>query len=71
MPGRPCPECAAEGAQPKYHEQPLLIVFGRAPQWPCAGMDGRIGPHMCTRCESCGFAWMEAAPSGTDPAALE
>lgn len=63
-PGRPCPKCQAEGAQPRHHEIPVLIVFGQGSPWPCAGLDGRLGEHMCTKCESCGFAWMEGAPSG-------
>ena len=65
-PGRTCPKCQAEGAKPRHHVRPVLIVFGSGGQWPCSGMDGEIGAHMCTRCELCGFAWMEAAPSGMD-----
>lgn len=67
-PGRACPRCQAEGAQPRYHAQPVLIVFGSGRQWPCAGMDGEVSAHMCTRCELCGFAWMESAPDGMDAA---
>jgi hypothetical protein len=40
-------------------------VFGDS-QWPCTGKDEEIGAHMCTRCGSCGYAWMESASSGMD-----
>lgn len=65
VPGRACPQCQAEGAQPRYHASPVLIVFG-GEQWPCSGMDGKVGAHMCTRCGSCGYAWMESAVPGMD-----
>jgi hypothetical protein len=67
-PGRACPCCQAEGAQPQRHERPVLIVFGGGPQWPCSGMDATTGEHMCTRCGSCGYAWMETLPQGMDAA---
>jgi hypothetical protein len=66
-PGRACPQCSAEGAQPHYHERPVLIVFGRTPDWPCSGKDGTLGVHMCIRCGSCGYAWTESAQPGMDP----
>lgn len=66
QPGRPCPACAAEGGQPARHERPLVISFGRSPSWPCSCMDGKIMAHMCTRCPSCGFAWIEELAPGTD-----
>lgn len=62
MPGRPCPRCQAEGAKPDYHERPVLAVFGGSGQWPCSGLDGQLGPHMCTRCQ-CGYTWMESLSS--------
>jgi hypothetical protein len=40
-------------------------VFGDS-QWPCTGKDEETGAHMCTRCGSCGYAWMESASSGMD-----
>lgn len=63
-PGRMCPQCSAEGAKPEYHARPVLLVFGRGFQWPCAGSDGRQGPHMCVRCGSCGYAWTEGVQPG-------
>lgn len=65
QPGRPCPRCSAEGAVPVHHELPVLISFGSARQWACAGMDGRITEHMCSKCPSCGFTWAEELPAGT------
>ncbi len=65
-PGKACPACQAESAQPHYHARPVLVVFGSEPQWPCSGKDGEMDAHMCTRCRSCGYAWTEAVPSGMD-----
>jgi hypothetical protein len=68
VPGRPCPKSATEGASPRYHERPVLAVFGSSGQWPCSGLDGQVGSHMCTRCE-CGYTWMESVSSdpGSQP----
>lgn len=61
MPGRPCPRCQAEGAQPAHHPRPVRAVFGRSAQWPCSGLDAVLGAHMCLRCD-CGYTWMESLP---------
>lgn len=63
-----CPACGAEGNPPRYHQGPLLIVFGKAPEWSCSGQDmqGRVGEHLCNRCESCSYTWMEAISPGMD-----
>jgi ribosomal protein L32 len=60
-----CPRCGAEGARPNCHRAPVLVVFGGGPQWPCAGLDGSLGEHFCSRCENCGHAWMEAVVPGS------
>lgn len=57
-PGEACPACQAEAGRPVFHERPVLIVFGSSPQWPCSGRDGALGPHLCTRCGSCGHSWV-------------
>lgn len=59
QPGRPCPRCSAEGGQPAYHERPVVISFGKSGPWPCKDLEGKVMAHMCTKCPSCGFAWIE------------
>jgi hypothetical protein len=68
-PGRACPACSAEAGKPRYHASPILITFGRGPRWPCSDMAPETGPHMCTRCESCGYAWTEDILPGMDATA--
>jgi hypothetical protein len=36
----------------------VLKVFGRQPDFPCAGTDGRLAEHLCCRCGACGHAWV-------------
>jgi hypothetical protein len=68
-----CPPCGSEGARPAYHAEPVMIVFGSAPDWPCSGTAAPrgLGRHICNRCENCGHQWMESVPEGMDPASLE
>lgn len=72
-PAHLCPQCGAEGAPPNYHGQTVLAVFGSAPPWPCSGpgMDGKVGAHICSKCQVCGFSWMEAVAPGMDSAGPE
>jgi hypothetical protein len=61
-----CPACFQPGGEPERHSAPVLIVFGKAPQWPCGGaeMQRRVQDHLCVRCAGCGYAWMETVPDG-------
>lgn len=63
-PAHPCPLCGAEGGQPVHHREPLLAVFGGAPQWACVLLSPgtEVKAHFCSKCEICGFAWMENVP---------
>jgi hypothetical protein len=63
-PAHPCPMCGTEGGAAVYHAEPLLIVFGGAPQWACLRVLPRsaIAEHFCSKCEMCGFAWIESLP---------
>lgn len=54
-----CPLCGSGPATVVSHGQPVLVVFGSRGQYPCQGLDGRVGTHLCCRCEACGNAWME------------
>jgi len=62
-----CPACGMPGGAPERHRRPVLIVFGRAPQYPCGGEEGQdLGDHMCVKCSACQHNWMETAPVETD-----
>jgi hypothetical protein len=56
--------CGAEGGQPVLHEEPLLAVFGGSPVWACVrlGSGTKVKEHFCSKCEICGFTWMENVP---------
>jgi hypothetical protein len=53
-----CPSCGAGPGGSVYHARPVLKVFGRQPDFPCAGTDGRLAEHLCCRCGACGHAWV-------------
>jgi len=64
-PAHPCPVCGTEGAAVVFHAEPLLVVFGGAPQWACLRVLPRSGMagHFCSKCEMCGFVWIESLPA--------
>jgi hypothetical protein len=68
-----CPRCGSEGARPTRHRLPVLAVFGTGPPWPCTpwAVGGALGEHLCSRCEHCGYAWMEAAAPETGQPLME
>lgn len=70
-PERRCPACGSGPASGAFHEQPVLVVFGRNPQWPCAEAPPDAAPHLCNRCESCGYAWAEESLEGVAPPSPE
>jgi hypothetical protein len=61
-----CRACGAEGAPPVHHKQPILYAAGTAPQPACSGLGANslVGEHLCNRCESCGYTWMERVSAG-------
>lgn len=64
-PAHPCPVCGTEGGAAVFHGEPLLAVFGGTPQWAClrALPQSGLAGHFCSKCEMCGFAWIESLPA--------
>lgn len=67
--GLRCPKCQVLVSKMCYHET-LVLVIGD-PEQPCAEwtrkglLPGRVGEHLCVRCQQCGYGFpMRTADSG-------
>jgi hypothetical protein len=59
-----CPKCGEGQVPVKWHSYGLST-----PGWACANHDPRLrypgGEHLCRRCETCGYGWMESCGPGS------
>lgn len=59
-----CSKCGDERIELQYHAREQIVFPPKSSQPPCAAytlpeFDVEIGEHMCKRCSTCNYSWME------------